>query len=678
MKLLGLVAWTDRDKRGSSIAGVRPIIEMQKADWREIDAAEEFPSQGQVFWPNAGAASEGSLVIFRTEPNVGQKDEFRVVDPKPAYEVLDLRSYGSATHVYAKLASGIHLPGPTGTVRVLAWCDADLLVGPIELNRVATGTAKLVGSNLNRLATYTGAQVRPVIIGRATRLLRTDDAAPSGYVDWDDDAAVLRRAVEAAVRVARQAGRDTGITTRQLDEAVRALAAQGIGHDATLDRYRLERGRDLLKDTAIVAAEAGDLMELMREHPAIKTKLDELTATVRLEIEHSTRGELDQRLSRERAALEETTEAHERAKSQLDARQRELREAEQRIADIRSQSTSAADEAEAAVNARVLAALARPLDLLAEVSVLRPLLGGGGRGPGARTVETPSRIDWSRARGDDIKDKASLRRALTTAARTRGVEPSLMLQIHAAAAAGLAPVAIGPAALAALAAFAHAACGGRLLIMHISPSVIQPSDLDDCPGGGLAAAIAAAKDIDGLSLVVLEGANRSPLEGSALPLFQMIDIGLSPLSAARGLRLAATLVAGATTVPVSSQLWSYATAIYPEPSPKSPQPAATTGDLSLSNELLALGDVPTGVVDSLILSWPECHELRPTLARLGSALTRLYDDERRLEEALLHGVVLPYVATALSGDEQVEALSHARDTDGALAAMLRRLRRTLC
>jgi hypothetical protein len=679
MKVLGLVDWTERDKRGSPIAGVRPLIEMQKAEWREIDAAEEFPSQGQVFWPSANAASKGSLIIFSAEHNVGQKDEFKVVDPRPAYEVLDLRSYGTAADVRAKLAAGIPLSGPTGKVRALAWCKPDLLVGPIELNRVATGTAKLIGTNLNRLAAYTGPQVRPVTVDRVTRWLRVDDGAPSGYVDWDEDAAVLRRALEAAARVAKQAGRDTGLTTRQLDEVVRALTAQGVGPDAQLDRYRLERARELLKDTAVVASQAGELAEFLREHPAIKAKLDEQAARVRVEVEQSARAQLDQRLARERAALQETTEANARTKSQLDARALELREAEERLAKVRSQVASAASEAEAAVDARVLAALDRPLDLLAEVSVLRPLLGaGGGRAASARTVEATPRMDWSRSRGEDIKDTASLRHALTSAARARGVDPSLMLQVHAAAAAGLAPVTLGPVALAALTAYAHGACGGRLLIIHVSPSAIQPRDLDEAPGGGLVAAAAAARDIDGLSLVVLEGANRSPIEGSVVPLLQMIDLGLSPLSSARGLRLAATLVAGATTVPVSSQFWSYAAAIYFEPSSSGAQPTPNPGDISLSSDLLALGDVPIDVVDELVESWPDCSELRPALARLGSALTRLYDEELRITEALLHGLVLPYVATALSAEEQVEALNKAGDTDGALAAALRRLRRRLC
>jgi len=680
MKVLGVVQWATRDKGGSPIAGVRPLIELQKEEWREIDAAEEFPSQGQVFWPNAQAATEGLLITFRAEPNVGQKDEYKVVDPKPAYEVLDLRSYGTAADVRAVLASGLRLPGPIGTVRALIWCKPDILVGPIELTRVATGTARLIGANLHRLPVFTGTQVRPVMVDRHERLLRVDDSAPSGYVDWDDDAVVLRRALEAAVRVAKQqAGRDTGQTKKQIEDAARALASQGMGPDAQLDRYRLERALALLKDTEVVVSRAAELAELLREHPAIKATLDALSAKVRADVEQSARADLEQRLAREHAALNETTEAHAQARSELEASKLELRKTEERLTELRSQAASAASEVEAAVDARVLAAIDRPQALLAEVSVLRPLLGVGGSHPASSpAVEALPHIDWARSRGEGIKDKASLRRILTSTARARGVDPSLMLQVHAATAAGLMPVTLGPGALAALTAYAYGTCGGRLLIIHVSPSVIQPRELDEVPRGGLVAAAASAKDIDGISLVVLEGANRSPLEASVVPLLQLTDVGLSPISSARGLRLAATLVAGATTVPVTSQLWSHAAAIYPEPISPYAQAAPIPGDLSLSSELLALGDVPTGVVDALVDAWPDCHELRPALGRFGSALTRLYDEEPRIIDALQHGLILPYVATALNAEEQAEALSKAGDSDGALSVALRRLRRRLC
>ena len=290
-------------------------------------------------------------------------------------------------------------------------------------------------------------------------------------------------------------------------------------------------------------------------------------------------------------------------------------------------------------------------------------------------VETPH------VSAEAIKDAPGLRRALTSAARARGIVPSVMLQVHAAVAAGLTPVALGPGALAALTAYACGVCGGRLLIVHVSPSALQPRDLDEAPGGGLVAAATAAKDIDGLSLVVLEGANRSPIEGSVLPLLQLMSLGLSPLTPARGLRLSATLVAGATTVPVSPQLWSYAMAVHPELSVPTEPATLTLGDLPLSSDLLAPGDIPTALVDALVESWPDCRELRPALTRLGAALTRLYDkekEEQRITEALLHGLVLPYVATTLSSEEQSEALSVAGDTDGVLANTLRLLRRRLC
>ncbi len=677
MKVLGLVQWTDRDKRGSPIAGVRPLIELQKGEWRPINAAEEFPSQGQVFWPNAQAATVDSLIIFRAEPNAGQKDEFKVVEPKPAYEVLDLRRYGAAAEVRAALAEGIRLPGPSGTMRALIWCNPDVLVGPVELNRMVTGTAKLVGTNPHRLTTYTGAQVRPVIVDRTERLLRVDDAAPSGYVDWDDDAVVLRRALETAVRVAKQAGRDTGQTKKQIEDAARALASQGIGPDTQLDRYRLERALALLENTDVVTRSAGELAELLREHPAIKASLDDVRAKVREDVEQSARADLEQLLARERAALKETTDVHARTKSQLEAREEELRKVVEQLTEVRSQVASAAKEAEAAVNARVLAALDRPLDFLAEVSVLRPFLGtGGSRVTSIATAPTSARLDWSRARGEDIKDKASLRRILTSAARARGVDPSLMLQVHAVTAARLMPVTMGPGALAALSAYARGACGGRILIVHVSPSAIQPHDFDEVPGGGLVAAAAAAEEIDGISLVVLEGANRSPLEASVVPLLQLTEVGLSRLSFARGLRLAASLVAGATTVPVTPQLWSHAAAIYSEPSSPSAQTAAL-GDVALSSELFVPGNEPTGVIDALLDTWPDCRELRPAMSRFGSALTRLYDEEPSVTDALLNGLVLPYVVTALTAEEQAEALSRAGTADGTLALAFRRLRRRL-
>jgi len=679
MKIVGLVHWAERDKRGLPIAGVRPLVEIQKTDWRAINAVEEFPPQGLVFWPNAAAAVKDSLIVFRAEPNAGPKDEFRVADAKPAYEVLDLRRCGTTAEVRAALVEGVPLAGPFGTVKALIWCTPDVLVGPAELHRGAKGTVKLVAPNpnLSRMATYTATQIRKVLVEGTERLLRVDDAPPSGYVDWDDEAVVLRRALEIAVRVAKQASRDIGQTKKQIEEAARALASQVVGQEVQLDRYRLERALHALEHTDVVTRNAGVLAELLREHPAIKVSLAALSASVRADVERSARAELDQLLARERAALEEANAVLVRAQSEIQASKEEIRTEEGKLAAVRAKVDAAEKEAITAVDARVLAVLERPLDLLAQVSVLRPFFGGAATwGVSAAVAPTANKLEWSRARGEQLKDRASLRRSLTAAARSKGVDPAVMIQIHGAVVARLMPITLGPGALAALVAYAQGACGARVMVLHVSPRAIHPNDFDELPGGGLVAAASAAKAIDGISLVVLEGANRSPLEASFIPLLQLTDVGLSPLSSASGLRLCASLVAGATTVPVTSQLWSHAVAIYAEPhSPTAPSGAA--GEVALSSELLVPGDEPTAVIDALLETWPDCRELRPAITRLGSAFARINDDESRLAEVLLHGLVLPYVATALTAEERSEAVGQAGDADGAIARTLRRLRKGL-
>jgi len=660
MRVIGVVAWTNRDKNGTPIAGVIPLVEKLKGEWRTIDAKEEFPSQGQAFW-FAAQGVEHALVQFRAKPNPGQKDEYQVDAPELLREVIDLRRFGSPADVRAALVGGVvRTSGPVGAVRALILCKADVLVGPIDLTRTYDNTVKLSGSAYPRVPLFTGASIRPLSINdHEQRLIRVDESAPSGYVDWDDDATVLKRAIEVTVKVAKQAGRDTGQTRKQIEDTVTALASAGLGPEAQLSKYRLECAIKLIQDTDVVARVVGDVVKLFLTHPAVEQALDEHKKQVAIEVERQIREELKTRLADKLKELETLTANIDRKKAELESIEKTL------------------SEVETTIDARVRAALERPADLLGQVSVLRPLLASGG----ARVItdgaasEMPAKLDWS-CSGESIKDAASLRRILTGAARSRGIEPSLMLRLHAATMAGLMPITLGTGALAALTAYADAVCGGRRLIVHVSPSAVHPNDFDTVPGGGLLAAVEAARDIDGISLVVLEGANRSPLEASVVPLLQLAEIGLSPLASARGLRLAGTLVSGATTAPVSTQLWSHAVSIWPETTVPSKQPFVS-GNIALQSELFTLADEPTDVIDELLDAWPDAQELRPTLTRFGSALTRIYDDKQRVTDALLTGVVLPYIATVLTPEEQAQALSKAGDADGSVALVLRRLRRIL-
>lgn len=565
-------------------------------------------------------------------------------------------------------------------MRVFAWCKPDLLVGPVELIR-QNGIATLALKNLHRVNAFASPQIRAVNLdnaGRTERLLRVDDRPASSHVDWDEDTAVLRRALETAVKVAKLSGQDAGQSKKQIEEAVNALTTLGIGSSTELDLYRLERAVQLLENTQLISQTASSFSDSLRDHPSVKASLDELRTTVSTEVERCVREDLERRLTTERDLLNETANAHERLKLELASTAERLLEAERQFAEFQSRLDSQVKQAEDAVNSRLLAAVHSPQQLLADVSVLRPFLQADANhiSNSLDSHQKPASLNWLRKGGQNVNDKVALRRLLTSTSRSLGVELSLMIQIHSAISARLLPVTFGPVAIAAFFAYARATCGGRLHIINVSPSSIQPRDFETIPEGGILAAAEAAKDVEGISLVVLEGANRSPLEATLLPLLQLIDIGSSSLSATNGLRLAASLVAGVTTVPVTSDLWRHAVALYAEPICPTPQ-IISEGELSLSSELLAPGEEPTGVVDELLDIWPDCRELRTTMCRYGSALTRIYDDEPRIADSLLNGLVLPFVVTALSAEEQAEALGKVNDKDGMLGFSLRRLRRRL-
>lgn len=660
MKLIGVVAWARRDKNQVPIAGVVPLVDRQKGEWRVIDAKDEFPSQGQVFWYAAHSAVEHALVQFRAKPNPGQKDEFQVDAPELIWEVLDCRRFGGPADVRSALVAGsARIPGPLGSVRALVWCAPNVLVGPVELTRTLDSSLKLAGATYPRVALYSGATVRALSVSdREQRLVRVDEAVPSGYIDWDDDSTVLKRAIETAVKVARQARPDLpGQTKKQIDDAVGALASTGLGAEAALNRYRLERALALIHSTDVVTKAVGDLVPLLLEHPAVADALTAHKTRVAQSVEAQVRDALAHTLADKAKDLTALTES-------IATKSTELTQLEARLRDV-----------DAAVDTAVQAAIERPASLLGQISVLRPLLDiPSGRAAGRRLVAGDAPLVWSRS-GDTVADLVSLRRFLTTAARARGVDPTQMLRIHAAVTAGLMPIALGPGALAGLTAYADAVCGGRHLILHVPPTAVRPSDFDTGAGVGLSAASTAAQTIDGISMVILEGANRSPLEASLVPLLELTDLGLSLLASAPHLRLSASVVSGATTAPVTPQVWSHAVAVCPEAAVRTTQPVVL-GTVPFSSSLFELGDAPSEEIDELIAAWPDSEHLRPTLVRFGSAMTRLYD-RPRVKDELLNGVILPYVATALSSDEQADALGTAGDDGGATARVLRRLRRSL-
>ncbi len=277
MKVIGIVRWRTNDRAGNPIAGVEPLYEViDGSTWRPVNAADEFPTQGQVFWPLAREAVEDTVVFFRAEDNRSQKDKYRVVDAHPAVEVVDLRQVGDPGAVKAALTIGLRRHELREGVAMVR-CETDVLVGPIKLVKRPNGLFTFEASNPDRIPCFAGGvdgELRTINDGRMARAVLPRPLGampvgpPTGFVDWDDDRLIVRRALTAAVTRAKRGGADPGLTTRMIDEAAAAVTGDSGGPELELERYRLERAIALCSEASFVSDLAADIAADLIKHSA--------------------------------------------------------------------------------------------------------------------------------------------------------------------------------------------------------------------------------------------------------------------------------------------------------------------------------------------------------------------------------------------------------------------------
>lgn len=310
-----------------------------------------------------------------------------------------------------------------------------------------------------------------------------------------------------------------------------------------------------------------------------------------------------------------------------------------------------------------------------------------------------------------ISDSGELRRAMAAAFKARGVAPAAATRIHAAMAAGLIPVVVGPTALLALDAFSRVACAGRATTVHVAPSLLEPSELfgrlepargDFVPNAaGLIDILHTAAESRGAALVTLEGINRGPTESYLLPLLQMRarsgriplfhpDTPVSPSSLAEAVVvwppnvwLAATAVDGPTSLPISRDVLAYSVVIEVDAcQPVSDGTRDSASELALDGELIRPMAPPTQIVDDLVEAFPDARGYRSSFDRFGAMLARFESDEGRLRTALVESVLLPLLVTLDAEDERAEAFQAlgkhlGADESTRLAVVGRRLRRRI-
>ena len=121
-----------------------------------------------------------------------------------------------------------------------------------------------------------------------------------------------------------------------------------------------------------------------------------------------------------------------------------------------------------------------------------------------------------------------LRARILPVMKALGIPPPTWQRIHSAFAARLLPLLAGPRSLDALHAYAQVATDGRIVVVQVTTALTEQSDIfgrvDSTRRSfvphpaGLIDIVSAARQSDGLMLVVLDGANRGATESYLLPL----------------------------------------------------------------------------------------------------------------------------------------------------------------
>jgi len=697
--LLGVVLRARQDKNGEPVAWVRPLVDITTIAWREADP-KEFPPKG-LFWPRAAGAVLDSLVFLQPKENTNHdptiKDEFMVGDTHPALEVLDLRRFGNEEQIRLGLTTtGFKIPG-NHPARTLILCAENVVVGPVGLVVAPSGTT-VEKANRQRIPCFRLKQsdVRTVSYDGISRHVcaKTSLGAPDAYVDWDDDKQVVRRAMEYAVYLANKSRSNVDRAKQLIEDTAEEVTKEGSLADIELSLNRMQRVRSLIKSIQQATGVANEVASALLKHPNVRQEIEQL----RVREQANAKAAVDAALKSEREELGRLQQERTAAGLALKAAKKAAEEAE-------AEAERKASEIEGKIRTRIEETIRSTPDLLAQISVLKPFLGGITGAPsksGAEALPVYPRWKVGPVALSTIKE---LRTRIIPVLKALGIQVSTYHRLHAAFAARLMPVLAGPRALEALKAYAQVAAGGRMAVVQVTSSLAEAGDIFGrvhparnrfLPhAAGLIDILLAAQQSEGFMLAVLDGANRGATESYLLPLLRAavrrsgeislfhplaVDADEPYRACARmtwpeNLLLAATLVEGPTTLPVASDVWADSVLIQTDvgESPSSVQTANLPTDISeidpkgplLPSQTPPGDHASTDSLDGIVKS----NDIRDVASRFERALSAFQSDPTALQVELVRGVLVPWVASIANDEDRAGAIADISKTLGAKASV---------
>lgn len=530
-------------REGGSIdyGRLRPTHVARDGAWHPIDAFAHFQDKGMVFWykPSRGV-KQGAAWAFNVapqpnyDPTQGRTDRMQVAPSSRSRALLESISLPEIADLtefrHALSTMTVKLPvRPIGRVLLRVPGPTPQWVGPIDPPAIA-GNADpsqllvVASDRLLRVHDFPEEAFQDIMVeGKTHRLLRPafDLSAHSGYFSLESDEELFR----ALLRRVKKWNPELADVVEPAQKLIKAFEA-GVTNEYLTEDERLREGARLRAARALLRGlesrlrlESG-LMEFvvieLLELPLVKAQIEVKKKQVSDHSREELRAQMQQEMDAARQTLLDTQAATERARTE----HRQL---------------------EATMVATVQAIVSQAVPKLTEHALFRALDAQTPVQPQrSPAVELePVRIAQARDEVRRLTSRAEIAKMHLSAAAANHVDP-FVLHVLTSLLAGTGMVLLGGAcADRAARAAAGVLASGSAVRVSVTAATFGMTDLlnaacspvgeNDPPAATLGEFLQRVAHEDGLSLVILQGCNRAPLESSLL---ELIEIASAP----RGVR----------------------------------------------------------------------------------------------------------------------------------------------
>lgn len=626
-------------------ARLRPFFEASRDKSRWLEPREEFPNSGLVSWwqPPADLVLH-SAWQFQTEvspsydSNKPQHDYLRVRgNPSIPIELINLDTVGDEEELRDYLlGTGIPIVS-CNSRRVVARLRSGSLVGPIDLvlrNGLYYADEKELDQPI--LLSQPRTDLSLAVISNHRYLPPEGWSIKVGDLDFSPNEVFLKRVLKDLRKITPSVIEDVKLTDKLI---TRYSVSVGTASLTAAQRHRflrLKRIAEQAREDVRIPAEAlddflaiGTIAELLEQLKA-KTKA-ETTAAVEdsLNSLHSQRDRLD----RELVTLKATVEQQERE-----------------LVALKQKNASALEEFDTSAKERFRSLSTSASGFLADIALIRAALNLNA--PESKEEGLPRQGKVALPDPGDSLTTDEFGAAIKNAREDRLISMPLLCSL----AAGFVPIVFGPLGRQVLNDFANTVAAGRLFSLPLNPALTSPAQLQaeillhdaaKTPQSvTLDDLLCAVRTSSNISILVLENINLAQIDSVLLPLIRqyaeqqsrsfrsngVINLISTPVGSwPSNLLLAGVAIDSPLSLPVSTELWSYATFVFPTFKKLADRDDSTTPQVLASErtqishgtwmEWLARIN-PTTAPDPMMLAAYAAHkiDMSPVLKRLARNL----------------------------------------------------------